>query len=167
MFYICLTLGRKTGIWDPWQNWHMILISPIQSNHRRTEFKVVWKLIGGPIIEWWFLPINALCNLYMVCWWAFFSYPHEPQTAPRCDPKYSCGLCGLFCYVVNELQNQIQKPYKIAFIALIIRVRIFCSVAFHSKSSWWISELTVDKTTKYDSNITEYDIWIVSFSGKL
>ena len=36
----------------------------------------------------------------------FFLIPHEPQTAPRCDPKCSCGLCGFLCYVVNGLQYE-------------------------------------------------------------
>nr|DAL04920.1 MAG TPA: hypothetical protein [Caudoviricetes sp.] len=62
-------------------------------------------------------------------------YPHEPQTAPRCDPKCSCGLCGLFCYMVNKLQSQMPNPYRIAFISFTIRVRISCSVELQSKSS--------------------------------
>ena len=28
---------------------------------------------------------------------------HKPQTALRCVPKCSCGLCGLFCYMINKL----------------------------------------------------------------
>lgn len=58
----------------------------------------------------------------------------KPQTAPRCDPKCSCGLCGIFCYMVNGLQNQIPKPYKIAFSSFTIRVRISCSISLQSKS---------------------------------
>lgn len=28
---------------------------------------------------------------------------YKPQTALRCVPKCSCGLCGLFCYMINKL----------------------------------------------------------------
>nr|DAG20983.1 MAG TPA: hypothetical protein [Caudoviricetes sp.] len=27
----------------------------------------------------------------------------KPQTALRYAPKCSCGLCGLFCYMINKL----------------------------------------------------------------
>ena len=30
-------------------------------------------------------------------------YPHKPQTALRYAPRCSCGLCGLFCYMINKL----------------------------------------------------------------
>lgn len=33
----------------------------------------------------------------------FSPYPHKPQTALRYAPKCSCGLCGLFCYMINKL----------------------------------------------------------------
>lgn len=57
----------------------------------------------------------------------------KPQTAPRCNPKCSCVLCGLFCYMISGLQNQIPKPYSMAFISLTIRVRISCSISLQSK----------------------------------
>ena len=83
-----------------------------------------------------FGPLAHCVESYMVRWWAFFFslIPHEPQTAPRCNPKCSCGLCGLFCYVVNELQNHTPNPYKIAFSSFTIRVRISCSSVLQSKS---------------------------------
>lgn len=45
----------------------------------------------------------------------------------------SCVLCGLFCYMISGLQNQIPKPYSMAFISLTIRVRISCSISLQSK----------------------------------
>lgn len=72
---------------------------------------------------------------YFIMWeWFCLHFLHKPQTAPRCDPKCSCGLCGIFCYMVNGLQNQIPKPYKIAFSSFTIRVRISCSISLQSKS---------------------------------
>lgn len=41
-------------------------------------------------------------------------YPHEPQTAPRCDPKCSCGLCGLFCYTPCRKQSPVRSGTAIA-----------------------------------------------------
>ena len=84
-------------------------------------------------INW---PTGALCRiLHGTLVGFFFSLiPHESQTAPRCNPKCSCGLCGLFCYVVNELQNHTPNPYKIAFSSFTIRVRISCSSVLQSKS---------------------------------
>lgn len=55
------------------------------------------------------------------------------QDIPRCNPKCSCVLCGLFCYMISGLQNQIPKPYSMAFISLTIRVRISCSISLQSK----------------------------------
>ena len=76
--------------------------------------------------------------------WRLCLIPHEPQTAPRCNPKCSCGLCGLFCYVVNGLQYHTPNPYKIAFSSFTIRVRISCSSVLQSKSRRWISESAVE-----------------------
>ena len=47
---------------------------------------------------------------------------------------YGMNECGIFCYMVNGLQNQIPKPYKIAFSSFTIRVRISCSISLQSKS---------------------------------
>ena len=43
------------------------------------------------------------------------------------------AYAGFFCYMINGLQNQIPKPYSIAFISLTIRVRISCSILLQSK----------------------------------
>lgn len=76
-----------------------------------------------------FKPAGALCRILHGTLVGFFFclIPHEPQTAPRCNPKCSCGLCGFLCYVVNGLQYHTPNPYKIAFSSFTIRVRISCS----------------------------------------
>ena len=73
------------------------------------------------------------------------AYPGAYQSRPcvpreRCHSKTaadtragSCVLCGLFCYMISGLQNQIPKPYSMAFISLTIRVRISCSISLQSK----------------------------------
>ena len=51
----------------------------------------------------------------------------------RPDFKRMICRCGIFCYMISGLQNQIPKPYSIAFISLTIRVRISCSISLQSK----------------------------------
>ena len=82
------------------------------------------------------MPTGALCRILHGTLVSFFFcfIPHEPQTAPRCNPKCSCGLCGFLCYVVNGLQYHTPNPYKIAFssftIVLVPPYSVFCSISF-------------------------------------
>lgn len=90
-------------------------------------------------------PLANCVESYIVRWWAFFASSRmNHRQHPGVIRSAVVAYAGFLCYVVNKLQNQIPKPYKIAFISFTIRVRISCSIALQSKSRRWISESAVD-----------------------
>lgn len=91
-------------------------------------------------------PLAHCVESYMVRWWASFfaSSRMNHRQHPGVIRSAVVAYAGFLRYAVIKLQNQIPKPYKIAFISFTIRVRISCSIALQSKSRRWISESAVD-----------------------
>ena len=92
------------------------------------------------------MPTGILCRILhsMLVGFFFVSSRMNHRQHPGVIRSAVVAYAGFLRYAVIKLQNQIPKPYKIAFISFTIRVRISCSIALQSKSRRWISESAVD-----------------------